>query len=168
MGRVERERLTGPVALRLLIRGLLLASVLSGIFGMHVLTADDGGTGHGALPVISAAGHDGMTEPDAATSTATGAITASAENTGGAPLLVAAAAVLAPDPGSGMGHGAMTGCILFLAAGAAALLAALLRQRRITGSTGPGRFARTALTDLRRRGPPGRYRSRAALCVIRI
>ena len=75
--------------------------------------------------------------------------------------------VLQPDPGSTMGHGDMAGCVLFLVVGAAALVLALLRLPRMIGSTGLVGLAGPALTDERRRGPPGRFRPRIALCVIR-
>jgi hypothetical protein len=147
------------VSPRLLLRGLLLGAVLAGIFGMHVLTADDGASGHGALPMISTAGH-GMTG---------GAGTAVTHDPRVVPAPqmspVAMASVSAADSGSGMTHGGMAACILFLAA--AALILVLLRYRRLTRSTGLGRAARSALTGIRRRGPPGRYRPRIALCVIR-
>jgi hypothetical protein len=77
-------------------------------------------------------------------------------------------AVLTADPGSGGGdHGAMAGCILFLVVGGAALILLLLRSRDGQGATGLGRFAGIAVTDMRRRGPPGRW-PRHALCVIRV
>lgn len=138
-----------------LVRGLLLAAVLAGIFGMHVLSAEDGSGGHGALPTVEPGVHSTM---------------AGAENTHPPTPMAALAesAAFLPDPGSGMDHGDMAGCILFLVAGTAALLLVLVRHRRSIASTDPVRRRATALTDLRRRGPPGRYRPRVALCVIRI
>jgi len=137
-------------------RGVLLAAVLAGLFGMHVLTDED--SGHGTLPMIATSAHDGMTGPDRATTKAVPATIDAADS--GAVLLPAA-------PGSGGDHGTMAGCILFLVIGGAALILALLRHRGAPWATGLGRLAGIALTDLRRRGPPGAW-PRLALCVIRV
>jgi hypothetical protein len=138
---------------------VLLAAVLAGLFGMHVLTAEDSGTGgHGALLMIGTSAHDGMTGPALVTTLDVPATIDAAD--GGAVLLPAA-----PDPGGD--HGAMAGCILFLVIGGAALILALLRHRGAPWTTGLGRLAGIALTDLRRRGPPGAW-PRLALCVIRV
>jgi len=133
----------------------LLAAVLAGIFGMHVLSAESGSGGHGALPTVEPGGHSTMAGAENAHTPTP--IAASAE-----------AAAFLPDSGSGMDHGDMAGCILFLVAGTAALLLVLLRHRRSSASTDAVRRRATAPADLRRRGPPGRYRPRVALCVIRI
>ena len=61
----------------------------------------------------------------------------------------------------------MAGCILFLVVGGAALILLLVRHRDGYGTTGLGRLASIAVTDMRRRGPPGRW-PRLALCVIRV
>jgi len=136
----------------------LLGAVLAGLFGMHVLTADGGSGPHGALPMIGTTGHADMTGPAPSPAAAT-----SMDALDSLP----AAAVLAVDPGSGGdGHGAMTGCILFLVVGGAALIL-LLRYRAGSGPAGLGRFVGIAVTDMRRRGPPGRW-PRVALCVIRV
>jgi hypothetical protein len=74
---------------------------------------------------------------------------------------------LPATPGSGGDDGAMAGCILFLVIGGAALILALVRHRGAPWATGLGRLAGIALTDLRRRGPPGAW-PRLALCVIRV
>ena len=153
---------------RLLGRWLLFALLLAGVFGMHVLTDDDAGNGHGALPTISTAGHRDMTEHATAAPTDQVGLTAPGQITGVADPRSAVAALRPGDPGSGGDQGAMGGCILFLVVGAAAMILALLRQRGTIRSTGLGGLAHAALTDLRRRGPPGRYRPRVALCVIRI
>jgi hypothetical protein len=164
MDRGEREVLhRNWVSPRVLLRGLLLAAVLAGIFGMHVLTADDGANGHGSLPMTSIAGMTsivGMTSGQEMVTTHEPWVVTAAEMTE-----VAAATVFFPDPGSGMAHGAMAACILFLAA--AALILMLFRYRWLARTSGPGSAARSALTGIRRRGPPGRYRPRVALCVIR-
>ena len=135
---------------------MLLAAVLAGVFGMHVLSAEDSGGGHGALPMIATSAHDVMTGDDLAHRAAPAADARS----GGVVVLRAA-------PGTGGDHGAMGGCILFLVVGGAALILALLRHRGAPWATGMGRLAGVALTDLRRRGPPGRW-PRLALGVIRV
>jgi len=136
---------------------MLLAAVLAGVFGMHVLTAEDSaGGGHGVLPMIAAPAHDGMAVDDLAHQAAPVAEAGS----GGVVVLPAAS-------GTGGDHGGMAGCILFLVVGGAVLILALLRHRGAPWVTGMGRLAGTALTDLRRRGPPGRW-PRLALCVIRV
>jgi len=142
-------------------RWLLLGAVIAGIFGMHVLTAEDGTSRHGALPMISTAGHADMTGHDPQLASARPLAVDAAVGMAGV------AAVTAADPGSGGDHGAMAGCILFLAVGAAALILVLLRLRGGPGLAGIGRFAGTAVSDMRRRGPPGRW-PRFALCVIRV
>jgi len=140
-------------------RWVLLAAVLAGLFGMHVLTAEDSGSGgHGLLPMIATSAHDGLTDPARATTRDVPATIDAADS--GAVLLPAA-------PGSGGDHGAMAGCILFLVIGGAALILALLRHRGAPWATGLGRLAGIALTDLRRRGPPAVW-PRLALCVIRV
>jgi hypothetical protein len=53
----------------------------------------------------------------------------------------------------------MAGCILFLVVGAAAVLHALLTSRRATRAADIVRLGGFTLTDLMRRGPPGRYRT---------
>ena len=136
---------------------MLLAAVLAGVFGMHVLSAEDSGSGgHGALPMIAASAHDRMTGDDLAHQAAP-----AADAAGGGVVVLPAA------PGTGGDHGAMAGCILFLVVGGAALILAMLRHRGAPWATGMGRLAGMALTDLRRRGPPGRW-PRLALGVIRV
>jgi len=138
---------------------VLLAAVLAGLFGMHVLTAEDSGSGgHGLLPMIVTSAHDGMTVPDRVTTRDVPATIDAADS--GAVFLPAA-------PGSGGDHGAMAGCILFLVVGGAVLILALLRHRGAPWATDLGRLAGIALIDLRRRGPPGAW-PRLALCVIRV
>jgi hypothetical protein len=144
-------------------RWMLLTAVLAGLFGMHVLTAEHGTSRHSMLPVASIAAHDavgGHNAPsiDAIPIETTGATPAST------PVDVQA---MPASPGSGVQHEAMAGCILFLVVGGAALLLALLRHLHGAGSPGGGRLAGAAVTDMRRRGPPGRW-PRLALCVIRV
>ena len=140
-------------------RVTLLGAVLAGLFGMHVLTADGGSGQHGALPMISTTGHADMTGPAPSPAAAMSMVAVGS---------LPGAAVLAVEPGSGGdGHGAMAGCILFLVVGGAALILLLLRYRAGSGTAGLGRFVGIAVTDMRRRGPPGRW-PRLALCVIRV
>jgi hypothetical protein len=139
----------------------LLGAVLAGLFGMHVLTADDGSR-HGALPMISTTGHDTMTGHRSAPTTPPPMSMAALDG------LPGIAAVLTIDPGSGGdGHGAMAGCILFLVVGGATLILLLLRYHAGSGMAGLGRLVGTVRTDMRRRGPPDRW-PRLALCVIRV
>jgi hypothetical protein len=143
-------------------RWALLAAVLAGLFGMHVLTAEDGSSRHGGLPMIGASGHADMTGSAVSPDEPMPVVMDAVGNLRGI------AAVFAADLGSGGGdHGAMAGCILFLVVGGAALIFALLRHPRGGGIPGLGRLAGTAVTDVRRRGPPGRW-PRFALCVIRV
>jgi len=144
-------------------RRMLLAAVLAGLFGMHVLTAEDGTCQHGALPMIGTSGHADMTGHDPSPADAMPVAMDANGSVAGIGVVVTPA-----DPGSGGDdHGAMACCILFLAVGGAALILLLLRYRNGQGTTGLGRLAGTAVTDLRRRGPPGRW-PRLALCVIRV
>jgi|GEM_PF-1076349 len=143
-------------------RWALLAGVLAGLFGMHVLTAEDGSGGHGGLPMIGTSGHPDMTVPVQSPADPMPVVMDAIGS------LPGTAAVLSADPGAGGGdHGAMAGCILFLVVGGAALTLLLLRLREGQGTTGLGRFASIAVTDMRRRGPPRRW-TRLALCVIRV
>lgn len=140
-------------------RVTLLGAVLAGLFGMHVLTADGGSGRHAALPMIGTTGHADMTGP-APSPTAAMSMDALGSRPDAAGLTV--------NPGSGGdGHGAMAGCILFLVVGGAAMILLLLRYRAGSGTAGLGRFVGIAVTDMRRRGPPGRW-PRLALCVIRV
>lgn len=143
-------------------RWALLSAVLAGLFGMHVLTAEVGSSRHGALPMISTTGHADMTEPAPPPAAPVPVVM---DALGGLPGI---GAVLRADPGSGgVDHGAMAGCILFLVVVGGALILLLLRYRDDPGTIGPGRVAGIAVTDIRRRGPPGRW-PRLALGVIRV
>ena len=158
MGWAERQVQLLSTAARL----ALLAAVLAGLFGMHVLTAEDGSSGHGALPMIGTSGHPDMTVPAHRPADPTPAVK---DAVGTLPGI---AAELSADPGAGgVDHGAMAGCILFLVVGGAALILLLLRLRGGQWATGLGRFAGIAVSDMRRRGPPGGW-PRLALCVIRV
>lgn len=138
------------VIARAVARWLLLVAVAAGVFGMHALTAEDTGHGHGVLPVASgpAADHAGMNPAAAAVS---------AFDPGGFQTV-------AGDAGHGGDTATMAGCLLFLVVGAAALIAALLRALRSSDRAAADRAA-AALTGVRRRAPP--RRPRVALCVIR-
>jgi hypothetical protein len=140
-------------------RSVLLAAVLAGLFGMHVLTDEDSGTGgHGTLPMIATSAHDDMSGPARAATRDVPATIDAADR---------GAVFLPATPGTGGDHGAMAGCILFLVIGGVALILALLRHRGAPWATGLGRLVGIVLTDLRRRGPPGAW-PRLALCVIRV
>jgi len=159
--RTDRRAPTGPTAARL----ILLAAVLAGLFGMHVLTAEDGTSRHGALPMISAAGPHGVTSHDPIPADTMPAMDATGVLAGGA---VVASTTFAPtDPAPGGDHGSMTGCILFLVIGGAALILLLLHHRNTSNTTRSGRLPGPVLTEIRRRGPPVRW-PRLALCVIRV
>ena len=155
-----RRAPTGRTAARL----ILLAAVLAGLFGMHVLTTEDGTSRHGALPMISAAGPHGLSGNDSIPDDTMPAMDATGVLAGGA---VVASTTFAPtDPAPGGDHGAMTGCILFLVIGGAALILLLLHQRNWSNTTRSG-LPGPVLTEIRRRGPPVRW-PRLALCVIRV
>lgn len=142
-------------------RWALLAAVLAGLFGMHVLTVDDGTGPHGSLPMIGPSSHDDMSG-SAAPPTAAMPVMVPADSWAGPDLQ------LAVGPGSGgTDHSAMAGCILFLVVGGAALALLMMRYRPGGQVAGLGRVTRIGLTDMRRRGPPG-DRPRLALCVIRV
>jgi len=112
--------------------------------------------------MISTTGHDTMTDHRSSPTTPPPMSMAALDG------LPSIAAVLTADPGAGGdGHGAMAGCILFLVVGGAALILLLLRYRARSGTAGLGRFVGIAVTDMRRRGPPGRW-PRLSLCVIRV
>ena len=149
-----------------LARGLMLAAVLAGLFGMHVLTADDPANGHGAMPMINAAPHGGAAghDPSMGVAAVMGQ-TAPADHTAASQEPGAVASAV--DPGSGTGHGAMAGCILFLVLGGAALFLALLRYRGPFAPAALGRLTAARLADLRRRGPPPGW-PRVSLSVIRV
>lgn len=147
-------------------RWMLLAAVLAGLLGMHILTDEHGTSRHSMLPMANIAAHDvkgGLNDAsvDAVPIGKTGAMSVST------PVGVDVQAMPA-TPVPDVEHGAMAGCILFLVVvGGAALLLALLRRLHGAGSPGISRLARAAVFDMRRRGPPGRW-PRLALCVIRV
>ena len=145
MERTGRRAPTGPTAARL----ILLAAVLAGLFGMHVLTAEDGTSGHGALPMISAAGPHDLTGHDP-----TPADTMPVMDATGVLRGPAVPCSLRANPAPGGDHGAMAGCILFLVIGGAALILLLLHHRNTSSTAGSGRLPGPVLTEIRRRGPP--------------
>lgn len=161
--RTDRRAPTVPTAARL----ILLAAVLAGLLGMHVLTAEDGASRHGALPMISTAGHDGLTGHDDPTSAGIMPAMAATGDLPAGGALVTHSTLAPTEPAPGDDHGAMAGCILFLVIGGTALILLLLRRRNMSGTTGFGRLVGPVLTEIRRRGPPG-CRPRIALCVIRV
>ncbi len=147
---------------RVVARWLLLAAVLAGLFGMHVLTAHDGPGGDDALPQTVMTGHQNMTVTD--TSMTAPAIAAAV----GAPAPGPIAAVLRSAGDGFGGHGSMAACILFLVVGGVASLLALMAARLAAEASSTSPAAKVMWADLRRRGPPGRSRPRVALCVSRI
>ena len=149
-------------------RAVVLAAVLAGLFGMHVLTAEDTGAGHGALPMIDliqqGGGHDpGMVAADAAMDATSPAVQ---EPTGHAPP-GRVEEFTAAGSGFGGGHGEMAGCILFLVIGGAAVLLIRLRRRLLSPDNRLGWATGAAVSFLRRRGPPPGW-TRLSLCVIRV
>ncbi len=135
---------------------MLLLAVIAGVFGMHVLTAGDG-PGHGMLPAPAMAdGHHDR--PDAAPPAARSPLRSVP---GPAPIEPLAA----PLP-SGIGHGDMAGCVLFLVIGGAALVLLAL-ARSAAGAGDHDRPGDGGWLDLRRRGPPDGW-PRIALGVLRV
>ncbi|MGS0685435.1 hypothetical protein ACVBEQ_09855 [Nakamurella sp. GG22] len=150
-------------------RATLLTAVLTGLFAMHVLTADDAATGHGALPVMRAAMHGVAHDPpliaaDVPITDTTGAVT---ERPGGALSSGHGEELASSWSGFDGAHGAMAGCILFLAVGGVAALLVQLRRLGSCPAAGPGGVVGPAVSDLRRRGPPDGW-PRVSLCVIRV
>jgi len=139
---------------------MLLAAVLAGLFGMHVLTDGDDDSVHGDLAPIPAA---------AQSSSGDHVMTGVRREVGGTPVNARSAAVVstAPNGGLGAGHG-MAQCVLFLLTVGSALLLALLASRWPATTCGPLAAVTVMWCDLRRRGPPGPERPRIALCVTRI
>ena len=146
------------------VRWTLLAAVLAGLFGMHVLTDGDTASGHGDLAPVGAAG-----QSSSSNLVMTGMPRASdsdpAVNTSSVPVISAVWA--APTVPMGAGHG-MAQCVLFLVAVGSALLLALLASRWPAPTGGLLAAVTTIWGELRRRGPPGPERRRIALCVTRI
>ena len=142
VGWAERQARRWSTAARL----ALLVAVLAGLFGMHVLTAEDGSGRHGGLPMISTSGHADMTVP----APSADPMPVVMDAVGSLPGI---AAVLSADPGAGgVDHGAMAGCILFLVVGGAALILLILCWSGSAGAKGRRVWA----------GSPG---SRSLICV---
>jgi hypothetical protein len=146
------------------VRWTLLAAVLAGLFGMHVLTDGDNASGHGDLAPVGAAGQSSSSNlvmtgmpRDLPTAFDSG----SAVNTSSVAVVSAA-----PTVPMGAGH-TMAQCVLFLVTVGSALLLALLASRW-PATTGCLLAAVTAIWGELRRGPPGPERRRIALCVTRI
>jgi hypothetical protein len=149
------------------VRWTLLAAVLAGLFGMHVLSDGDDASGHGDLaPVVagqSSSSTDVMTGMPRDLPTAFDSD--SAVNTSS--VAVVSAVWAAPTVPMGGGHG-MAQCVLFMVAVGSALLLALLASRWPATTGGLLAAVTTIWGELRRRGPPGPERRRIALCVTRI
>lgn len=152
----------------MLLRIALLAAVLGGLLGMHVLTAGHDSGGHGALPA-SSAGHTTAMHAGAPTADHADAMAASAAAEMHAAALPAGPAqVVAAASPMGTGADLSAGaCVLFLAFGAV-LIGLTLLWRQGVGATGTnGSWLRQLLMSLQRRGPP-RSPLYNTLCVIRI
>jgi hypothetical protein len=133
---------TMPTAWRLLI----LAAVLAGLFGMHVLGVEDANGNH-VTPSAAAAGGSVSVMADAMPSDVT-----------------------AGNPGSHQGgHDGMSACILFLVLGGVGLAVGWLVRKLIRQLTEGARQAWVVAVSHRRRGPPAvSDRPRIALCVLRV
>lgn len=142
-------------------RWLLVGLVMAGIVGMHVLSEQDSGAGHGMVmtPQSMAPGQaDGHVELVAGTM-----VMADADAHGGHATV--AASVVAAAGGM---SGSMAMCLLFLGAGAAALgLLLMLRLRRADRTKGHASTTAGGC-GLFLRGPPGGDPPRIALCVLRV
>ncbi len=148
-----RRRLAGPFG-----RWLLVGLVLAGIIGMHVLSEQDAGVGHGMVMTAQTmrSAHAGVySEPDPVpmlmtdqAETRTGQVTASPATDGGMP-------------------GSMAMCLLFLAAGVAALALLLLRLCRTIRAAGQASVAGRGWGYFLR-GPPRAASPRIALCILRV
>ncbi|GGM08020.1 hypothetical protein [Nakamurella endophytica] len=162
----------------------MLLAVLAGLFGMHVLTAEDSAGGHGALLPAGASGTSdrvhAVQSTHATTERPTGDATAmmitvddqvDAMTAEVAPPAVndpAHGPATAPKPAdSPTDHGDLAGCVLFLVTGTALTLALLL-SGRLWRDPAARLAALTSWGPVRRRGPPGQNRPREALCVIRV
>lgn len=141
------------------VRRLMVGLVIAGIVGMHVLSVQDPGGGHGMVMTPQSMesgrvdGHGDLTEAPMAMSGA---------DATGQPTV----APSVPAGGNGM-SGSMAMCLLFLGAGAAALALLMLRLRR---ADGPVRHPSTTGRGwgYLLRGPPGTDPPRIALCVLRV
>lgn len=128
---------------RTLQRLLVIAAILAGLCGMHVLGGEDSSGAH-VLPGST------MVGPQVMTTTAAGPIAAGV------------------DTHRGAGHQAMTVCVLFLVVSGAALILQLLTRRAGRRPHGRGRRD-VALIARWRRGPPtAPPRPRITLCVLRV
>ena len=150
------------------VRWTLLAAVLAGLFGMHVLTDGDNASGHGDLAPVRAAAQS-SSSTDVMTSMPRDLPTASDSgstlNTSSVAVISAVSA--APTVPMGAGDG-MAQCVLFLFTVGSAVLLALLASRWPATTGGLPAAVTTIWGELRRRGPPGPERRRIALCVTRI
>lgn len=153
--------MNGRVGAVLLLRIAVLAAVLVGLLGMHVLTAGHD-AGHGALPA-PAAGHASVMH--SGSSPAAGANPMDAVDAAVQPGHPAQLVTAAPPMGMGTDTGAA--CVLFLSFGAA-LIGLMLLRRRVPGPTpDQGLWLRQMLMSLQRRGPPSSP-PHSTLCVIRV
>ena len=148
------------------VRWMLLAAVLAGLFGMHVLTDGDDDSVHGDLAQVPAAAQSSSGDH---VMTGVRREVPTAFDAGGTPVNARSAAVVSTAPNGGLGAGqGMAQCVLFLLTVGSALLLALLASRWPATTCGPLAAVTVIWCDLRRRGPPGPERPRIALCVTRI
>ena len=139
------------------VRWLLLAAVLAGLVGMHVLTDGDDTSVHGDLAPAPVA---------AAQSSSGDRVVPAGGRAGGGYAWSGAVVSAAPNDPMGADH-AMAQCVLFLVTVGSALLLALLGSRCPTTTRGLFAAVTAIWGELRRRGPPGPERPRIALCVTR-
>lgn len=160
------ERECAPVGR--LVRWVLLGLVAAGVIGMHVLSEPDTGSGHGMMmyttpnhPVAVARSAATGIDPHLPGMVMTS--TAAASEVSFAPAT--AAEITTPAPGEM--SGAMGMCLLFLAAGAAAIVLTLLafRARRSAVDLTVRFSGRWAVS---RRGPPLIAVPPHSLCILRV
>lgn len=149
----------------LLLRIALLAAVLGGLLGMHVLTAGHE-AGHGALPA-STGDHASAMHPGSSTGDDVDPMDASPAAVDAAAQPGHPAQLVAASSPMGMGTDAGAACVLFLSFGVALIGLMLLRRRASSTTPDHGLWLRQMLMSLQRRGPP-RSPPNSTLCVIRV
>jgi len=138
------------------VRWMLLAAVLAGLFGMHVLTDGDDASVHGDLapvPVAAQPSSGGHVMPGRPPEAPT------AFDTNGRAVNAWSGAAVSGAPNGGLGaagHG-MAQCVLFLLTVGSALLLALLASRWPAMTRGVLAVVTATRGELRRRGPPGSH-----------
>ena len=145
-----------------LVRWLLLALIAAGVIGMHVLSEQDTGTGHGMVMDATA-----VAQSASGTDHRPQSMEMMQSSTAYSGSPVAALYTDLTAPAHQDMSGAMAMCLLFLAAGAAAIALLLLavRLRRhpadlTTWLSGPW--------GVNRRGPPPLPVPPHSLCILRV